>query len=133
MGADYKKTDKSSIICQTTLGGISTNTTQYLGTNSMAGANGNAEFPVPFNGAIEAIFAHSALAPGAGETFEYTLILNGVPQAQACQIAGAVQQDNNDEANPILVVEGDLISVRVVTSLNAAVAVHSVGLRTRGF
>lgn len=132
MGADYKKTDKAAIICQTEIAGIVPNITQYMGPNAIGGLEANVSFPVPFDGIIEAMFAHTSLAPGAGETFDYTLMLNGIAQGQACQIAGAVQQDNNDEANPILVVEGDLISIRVVTSLNAAVAVHSIALRTQG-
>jgi len=91
----------------------------------------NAEVPIPENGIIEAMYAHSSVPPGAGETYDYTLILNGAPQAMTIQIAGAVDQDGNNELNPIVVALGDLICIQCTTSLNAAISGHSASLRFR--
>lgn len=129
MPADYEAREKSIIAVQASVN-IAANATQYFGPGRTSTLI-NAEFPISENGVLEALYAHSSLAPGVGETYDYTLMRNGIAQAQTCQTAGVVLTDSNDEANPITVVRGDTIVARVVTSLNAAVGGHSVSWRFR--
>lgn len=112
---------------------LAANSSSYYGIGSSSGATGAIAVPVPGAGIVEALYARANAAAGAGETFTYTLYVNGIITAQTCQTGGAVATDSNDEAHPIAVAAGDNVAIRIQTSLNAAVVWHVCSLRLRLF
>lgn len=130
MGAKYKQNKRWSDHWHAG-GTVGANSTRYFSGSYLNPVELAASVPAPQNYIIEGFYCRSQLAPGAGETYTYTLMLNGLPQAMTCQTAGAAAVESFDFQNPVAVVIGDLISVRVVTSLNAAVTVHASSLRFR--
>ena len=129
MGADYHPGHKSNMQYHTTAN-VAANSTNYF-TYQTYGADAAARVPISYNGILQNLYVESFVAPGAGETYTYTVMINGLATALTCQIAGAVATQANDLANAVAVAPGDLISIRVVTSLNAAATPHkaSVGFR----
>lgn len=69
---------------------------------------------------IDRIFARSSVAPGVGETYVFTLMVNNVASIITVTIAGAAATDANSFANTINLVAGDEISMRIVASVAAA-------------
>lgn len=55
------------------------------------------------------------VAPGVGEDWVFTLMLNGAPTALTCTIADAATS-NSDMANSVAVVVGDSVSLRCATT-----------------
>lgn len=75
-------------------------------------------------GILRNLIASSSLAPGVGETFVYTVMVNGVPTALTVTISGAVQVWGSDLVNAVRVIVGDYVSLQLVTSAAASVTVH---------
>ena len=127
--ADYRKADIIGYVAGVD-STVAANTTTYLG-QTRNGAENQVLFRAPYSGVLERLFAYSSGAPGAGETYTYTIRINGAPTIVTCQTAGAVLTTSEDVARAVNVVAGDEISVSLVTSLNAANAWHmtSFGLR----
>lgn len=63
-------------------------------------------------------------APGAGETFEYTLCVNGVATALTVTLSGAAEVNGMDTTNVIQVDVGDRVNLKVVTSGAATACMH---------
>lgn len=78
-------------------------------------------------GLLKNLVAAVDAAPGAGETYTYTVRVNGAPTAITCQIAGAGLA-NSDLVNTARVVVGDRVTVQVVTSAAASVTLHNVAI-----
>jgi len=74
-------------------------------------------------GTIKSLAIHSEVAPGAGESFTYTLRINGVATALTFTIEGAAATSNSIEAN-VAVAVGDRVTVQLVTSVGAAACTH---------
>ena len=125
MGADYRKADKS-LIPGCTAAIVGSNVTIYApptGATEQA-VVGRVRTPVSQAGVIDRLYALVNAAPGAGETFTYTLMVNGLATALTCQIAGAAAVAANDVVNAVPVAQGYDICLRLVTSLNASIQLH---------
>ena len=88
------------------------------------------QIPVPFDCEISALHAYMNLPPGAGETLEFMVFCPGVT-ALLCTIAGAVDTQADNLVDAIAVQRGDLISIRIVASLNCAAANQSASILMR--
>lgn len=133
MGADYKKSHHS-VIAGSVTGAMGANLTRYFCINTGPGnvAELQVRIAMPFNCVITNLYARSGVVPGAGETVDYTVYVNGIASILAVQIAGGVQLQAGPDADVIALVPGDEISMEIVTSLNANAATHvwSLELRT---
>ncbi len=121
-GADYRKADKS-IIGGAIGANHATNTTAFA--DAQGGGVGHAvqiraEQYVPFSCVMSLLHVHTHQAPGAGETLTFTLMVNGNASALEAQIAGAAATEAADVVNEVGVAAGDYITMRIVSSLNAA-------------
>ncbi len=129
MGADYRKADVINYVAGLT-GTVAPNVTSYMG-QTRNGAEAQVQFRAPYSGVLERLFANSSAPPGAGETFTYTLRINGVPTIVTCQTAGAVDTESEDLARAANIVAGDLISLQIVNSLNGANSWHNASFCLR--
>lgn len=117
---------------------IPANSTRYIGCSEQAGmivsvpnaseADILVNYLVTRSGILDNLVAHTTLAPGAGQTYTYTVRINGAPTAITCTISGAVSLNANDLVNNARVVVGDRVTLQVVTSLLAAVTRHIASL-----
>jgi len=82
-------------------------------------------FLVTRSGFLRNLVVKANAAPGAGETFTYTVRVNGVPTALTTTISGAVQVDASDLVNVVLVDVGDRVTLQLVTSGAASARTHS--------
>lgn len=64
-------------------------------------------------------------APGAGETFIYTVRVNAVNTSMTVTLSGAAQVTGTDTANVVQVDAGSYITLSVKTSSGAAVTAHA--------
>ena len=128
MGADYEKASHSVI------GGkgsatVGANLTRYQ--NPFGGPISAAEIDgrhyMPFDCVITDFFVRSEAPPVGVETFTYTIMLNGAPTALTLVITGAAVTAGPD-VDFVAVADGDEISLRIVTSLNATVVTHAMSL-----
>ena len=71
------------------------------------------------------------MAPGAGETYDITVLLNGVPTLLTLQIAGAVDVQAGPDVDMVAITADDELSIEVVTSLNAALCQMSWSMEVR--
>ena len=82
----------------------------------------------PSAGVIYAITAQNNTAPGAGQSFVYTLRENGGDQGLACTTTGA-DVFGSSAVGFVEFAAGDQLSVKLVTSASAAAASHRVVLK----
>ena len=83
---------------------------------------------MPYSGTSKNLFVQVNAAPGAGQSYTYTVNKTGTNQTVTCQIASAATTCN-DTTHSFTFVAGDYLSVQVVTSATAtANATHSFGL-----
>jgi hypothetical protein len=87
---------------------------------------------MPFAGVLDHLYVYSVTPPGAGETIDITVMINGAPSALTVQLAGAAQTAGSDLVNAVAVAAGDLVVIRYVSSLNAAQAGCVASVRLRG-
>lgn len=133
MGADYKKAHKNLISGGGT-NGIGAGVVNYFGCFGYEVGQAvevRRHQVISEAGIMEHLYAVATLPPGAGETYDYDIFLNGNLTALGCQIAGAVAVAANDLVTQIAVVPGDVISIRVTISGAAAVEYHTWGLTIR--
>lgn len=122
MGAGYKTANRS--IIQFGSGGIiPVNSTRYFCMDNAAAENSR-QIPISHAGVIRNLYIHATAAPGAAETFVYTIMINGIATAITVTFAGALETEGNDVVNAVAVDAGDLITLRIVTSLNANATYH---------
>jgi len=128
MGADYKKAHRSQIF-GATVGTVPPNLTVEIcisgGEDQPPGLR--ARVYVSLACVLSQLRAHSSAAPGVGETFDYTLHVNGIATALTCLTIDP-NVDSNDLVNQVAIAPGDYIEMEIVTSLNAAAAYHTWGL-----
>lgn len=79
----------------------------------------------PRKGSLKNLVALAGSAPGLGETFVYTVRVNGVATAMTVTLSGAAQVTGTDIVNVVQVDPSDRITLRVITSLAASVATHA--------
>jgi len=95
------------------------NLTRYFTFYQLAGLVTTVEVPITRTGIIRNLYVIVNPAPGVGETFNFTLMVNGIATVLTCQIAGA-DVAGNDLVNAVPVVAGDTICMRCVSSVAAA-------------
>jgi len=129
MGADYKK-NHASIIGAQSVNTLAVNSTRYLnpGGSNFQPTEPPARMRIPFSCVIRNLYVRATFAPGAGETYDYEILVNGAPSGIACQIAGAIDVEANDLVNVVGLVLGDEICLEVITSLNASVRYHGMSI-----
>ena len=66
---------------------------------------------IPTGGTIDSLFVELSAAPGAGDSYTFTLMVNGAPSALALTISGAVDTTGN-ASSAIALVAGDTVSIR---------------------
>ncbi len=114
---------RSNIVAKSN--GIAADTTEYLDSGASYAAIGDAEFAVSIPGTLKNMYANSSGAPGAGQSFAYTLFKNGAAQTLTCTISDP-DTSANDTTNTVTVASGDKIAIRCVTSATAATKLHHV-------
>lgn len=131
MGADYKKGVFQHFHFTAYNGNVAAGGTRYF-THAEAPANvANPPVLMVEPGILDLMNAGSTAAAGAGETFTYTVMVNGAPVALTCQIGGALQDYAEDLVNEAAVQRGDRVCIRIVTSGAAVATVHRSSLRFR--
>lgn len=131
MGSDYKSAPHCTLAVQSNAA-IGANLTQYIGVGCAVQANPNwASFRIPYAGILRNMYARASGAPGAGETFDYTVYINGIVTAITCQTVNP-NLESDDLVNQVAVNAGDYVCVEVITSLAAAAQLHSVGIELHG-
>lgn len=85
-------------------------------------------FLVTRGGLIGNLVAHSAVVPGVGQSFTYTVLVNGVPTVITCTTSGGVLLNSSDLVNTAHVVIGDRVTVQVVVSAGGAVTGHAMSI-----
>lgn len=124
MGSDYIPSRKDTIRSNTH-GSHAANATFYYSTDGNASGAEAAKGDIIITaGILRELRCRTQIPPGAGETYVYTVFLNGAPTALVVTIAGAVAL-NGFFLGAIPVVADDRITIRIVSSLNAAVSNHS--------
>ena len=116
---------RSHLFCKSN--GIAAATTEYMDMASSFAAIADAEFAVSVPGTIKNMYANASGAPGAGESFAYTLFKNGVAQTLTCTISDTGTAAN-DTTNTVAVASGDRVAVRAVTSAAAATKLHHISM-----
>jgi hypothetical protein len=107
---------------------VATNTTIYLGNFGANATENTVAMPLPFPCTVRNLVVVASAAPGAAQTFTYTLRKNGVAQAVTTSLSGASQTTNSDTTHSVSYGAGDTIDVQLVTSNGAAVAAHLVSV-----
>jgi len=108
---------KSAIIGSTAGVALGPNNTTYVG---LAEVQASAYLvPVPCSGTIKNLCVWTPSAPGAGQTFINTLMVNNVAQSLTCTISGAGSNGAVDNTNTVTVAANDRISLRVARSASA--------------
>lgn len=130
MGADYDPANKAIIQYHSRVA-VAPNSTLYLAACEVLNSEVAARTPVPVAGVLLNLTVNSRVPPGAGETYTYTIMINGIASVITCQIAGAVDENADSGALMATVVQGDLLSLQVVTSLNAAENTQKASLLLR--
>lgn len=103
---------------------VAAGATVYMG-GSNVNAEARASFTVPFACTARKITARSEAAAGAGESYVYTLRVNGAPTALTVTIGGAVETDDTFDAD-VAIAEDQYISVQLVVSAAAVSLRHTV-------
>lgn len=95
------------------------NTTLYYSSAGAEGAQGNANFQVPFAGVISDLFVNTGGSPGGSETYIFTIMKNNSATGVTATISagGTVASDTT---NSFSVVAGDQLNVRMTSSASAS-------------
>lgn len=125
---------KEKIVFSTGGGSIPANTTTFLQSLDQVGeASGGSlvtensvflNYLVTRSGTLRNLVVRCTAAPGVGQTFVYTVRVNGVPSTLTATISG-VAIVATDLVNSVQVAIGDRVSLQVVTSLTAIVSFHA--------
>ena len=84
--------------------------------------------PVP-TGVVASLQVRASSAPGAGKSFTYTVMKNGVAQSMTTSVTGASAQSGTTGANTVSCNVGDRISLRLVADSGASSAHHRFTMR----
>lgn len=112
---------------------IASGSTDYFGgTANEAGTKDLAQIPVPFAGRVRGLQIKTNGSPGAGQSFTYTLMLNGSAVAITATMSDSATTAS-DTSNKVTVAAGDLLEIRCVTSGSAAARFHRATLIVEEF
>lgn len=101
-----------------TAANVAPNSTVYLGPNGAVAAETNALVMAGFTGAVRRLYVACSVTPGAGQTFTVTLRVNNVDTAITGTITDGIFAV--DLPGLVNVAVGDVISIKLVTSVTAA-------------
>lgn len=99
-------------------------TTTYLGQNGDSTTETVVQFTAPYAGTMFTMYNLCGSAPGAAQTFTYTLRKAGADQSLVGTISGAGVFVSTITGGPVSFSKGDSITLKLVTSAGAASAVH---------
>jgi hypothetical protein len=102
--------------------------TVYLGPSSASASVTSNPFAIHRAGTITGFYVATSGAATSGQSFTYTVLLNGVATSMTGTISGAVSFDVAVTSNAFLVATNDLVTLRLVTSGTAASVIHSFTL-----
>ena len=111
---------------------VAAGATSYLGAADVHATVGDASFYVPFKCRAVRLFTTAGSAPGAAQTFTYTLMVNGAASAITTVVSGAGTTDGQDITHVVAIPAPDgptasaRIAMQVVASGGAAVVNHRV-------
>ncbi len=131
MPAEYKYSREYGLYFPTGTTAIAAGATRYFTYSVNNAAINQVQVVCPHAGMLSSLIGYSVNPPGVGESFTYTLMVNGVPTALTCQTAGAVATSSEDLVNAVAVARGDLLCIRIVTTGAAAQARHAAGLMVK--
>lgn len=106
------------------VGTIAAGLTRYIGAADALTNVGDAPYVTPRPGLVSQILVQVNAAPGGGQTFTYTLYVNGVASAMTGSIAGAATFQAVIQAPPVPVGAAQTLALQVVTSAGATVTQH---------
>jgi len=129
-GADYKYSREYGILFNSGSSTVAAGLNRYYSLGQHTGAF-QVENVVPHAGIISRLNCYSQVPPGVGESFTYTLFVNGAVTVLTCVIAGAVAQYAEDLVNEVPVQRGNRIVIQVQTTGAAVATVHSSGMMMR--
>jgi hypothetical protein len=104
--------------------GITSGVTTFFGCLGTSTNVNSSPFYQSKPGIISDLWVACDTAPGAGQSFTYTVCVNGTPSAMTATISGASSFLAYTSANPVAFSNADAITVRLVTSAGAATANH---------
>jgi hypothetical protein len=102
--------------------------TFYLGAAGSYGSVNSNPFVIVKPGIISGFYVAVTTAPGAGQSFTYTVYKNGSPTTMSGAISGAASFSVAVSGAAISVLPTDLITMQLVTSAGAAVSIHNFAL-----
>ncbi len=79
-------------------------------------------------GVVKNLVCYAEAAPGAGETFVYTVRKNGADQTLTVTLAGATAQLDKDTTHSFSVAIGDYITLKIVNSAGGASTQHQCSM-----
>lgn len=127
-GAVYNQVSPDEMQCFSSSGTVAAASTVYFGTNGQQAVEANTFAQAGRKATVSLLYAATAAAPGAAQTFTYTVRVNGADTAMVATSTGAASFSASitTTAPAILVGPDDFITVKLVTSAGAAVTNHRV-------
>lgn len=116
--------DVDEIISGVSGGSIAAGTTAYLGTAKNSATEPDMHIVIGCRRAVYRLYAACVAAPGAVQTFTYTLRKNGTDTPVTATISGNASWSGIDASHPILLAADDQIDLKLATSAGAAVTQH---------
>jgi hypothetical protein len=113
------------------VGTLAANSTNYLGSSGSSATEANVRWVAARTFAYAKVVCSVAVAPGAGQSYTYTLMDNG----SATSVTGAISGGATFGATfsgVYTMFTGHVFDVRAVTSSGAAVSTHSCGVELQG-
>jgi hypothetical protein len=117
---------RTPLLLSTSGATVAAGSTVYIGPGYASA--GEIAFRAPYTGVLRNLRPNSENVPGAGETFVYTLRVNGSDTAVTCTTSGAGSSGSTDSTHSVPVVANQVISVKLVTSAGANVCPHWASL-----
>ncbi|RLE37238.1 hypothetical protein DRJ17_06990 [Candidatus Woesearchaeota archaeon] len=124
-GEPYHSQITFAMLTFTSYTSVSADSTVYIGLSGQATVEANAEYVVPFDCVARNMYVIAGSAPGTGESFTYTLRVNGASTDLSVVVSDS-SRTNSDNADYITLSAGDRVCIQLVTSASASSTVHSV-------
>lgn len=118
MGADYKHARLDDYQHHAGGNNIVAGTTSYFSINNFTPNILQTEVRAGVTSRITHVYANVSVAPGAGEDYVFTLMINGIASAATVTIENI--ETMADAAADVVINEGDRLTTRVVASGAAA-------------
>ncbi len=113
----------------TSAGTLAAGVSRYLGAGGQFVNVTDSPFVVIKPGLVSSILVQVIAAPGAGQSFTYTLYKNGSATALTGSISGAASTQVFITNSPVTVSSSDVITLLAVTSAGAAVTGHRAAIQ----